>query len=408
MTVTSSHNAVRYELRSGPTWRSPWAMYAALRAQDPVHHVVPAHRPEQDYWVLSRHDHVSAAVRDADTFSSRDGLSVVYGELATLGLTENPPMVMQDPPRHTALRRLLTRGFTPRQVSEIEPEVRRFVVDRLRELADEGGGDIAGRLFKPLPSMVVAHYLGVPAGDRDQFDRWTHAMMASTTGQDTSFASSLHAEMLGFLVELIKRRRREPADDTVSLLVKSGMAATDADTDGLVQLLAYCWTMIAGGNDTTTGLLGEAVQLLHRHPDQRAALVAEPALLGSAVEEFARLAAPVQCLARTTTREVRLAGKTIPAGRKVLLLFASANRDELVYGPDAEELDVHRNPQKILSFGNGSHHCLGAAAARMQARVTLEELLARFPRFAVDLDAVDYAPGHYIRRASAVPFRAGG
>ncbi|MBO0872210.1 MAG: cytochrome P450 [Pseudonocardia sp.] len=401
----TSRPVPRFELCSGETWRSPWEMYAALRAHDPVHHVVPADQPERDYWVLSRHGHVFAAVRDSATYSSRDGLTVTYGELEDLGLTDNPPMVMQDPPAHTALRRLLAHGFTPRQVGEVEPAVRRFVVERLMDLREQGGGDIVEHLFKPLPSMVVAHYLGVPAADRPLFDRWTHAMMEGAAGQSSSFVSSGHAEMLGFLVELIKRRRREPGDDSVSLLVGSGMAGDDADTRGLVQVLAYAWTMIAGGNDTTTGLLAEAVRLLQRHPDQRARLVAEPGRIPVAVEEFARLACPVQGLARTLTRDVELAGKTVPAGRKVLLLFASANRDERVYGPDAEELDIHRDPQKILTFGHGSHHCLGAAAARMQARVVLEEILTRFPWYTVDLDAVRYAPGPYIRRPTTLPFR---
>lgn len=400
-----SRTVPRFELCSGETWQAPWEMYAALRARDPVHHVVPANRPDQDYWVLSRHEHVFAAVRDSATYSSRDGLTVTYGELEALGLTDNPPMVMQDPPAHTALRRLLAHGFTPRQVSDVEPAVRRFVVERLAALRDQGGGDIVEHLFKPLPSMVVAHYLGVPAADRPRFDRWTHAMMEGAAGQSGSFVSSGHGEMLAFLVELIKRRRREPGDDSVSLLVGSGMASTDADTRGVVQVLAYAWTMIAGGNDTTTGLLAEAVRLLQRHPEQRARLVAEPGRIPVAVEEFARLACPVQCLARTLTRDVELAGKTVPSGRKVLLLFASANRDELVYGPDAEELNIDRNPQKILTFGHGSHHCLGAAAARMQARVALEEILARFPRYTVDPDAVRYAPGPYIRRPTTLPFR---
>lgn len=396
----------RFELCSGETWRSPWEMYAALRAHDPVHHVVPSGRPEQDYWVLSRHEHVFAAVRDSATYSSRDGLTVTYGELEDLGLTDNPPMVMQDPPAHTALRRLLAHGFTPRQVRDVEPAVRRFVVERLTDLRDQGGGDIVEHLFKPLPSMVVAHYLGVPAADRPRFDRWTHAMMEGAAGQSSSFVSSGHAEMLGFLVELIKRRRREPGDDTVSLLVRSGMASADADARGLVQVLAYAWTMIAGGNDTTTGLLGEAVRLLQCHTDQRARLVAEPGRIPVAVEEFARLACPVQGLARTLTRDVELAGRTVPSGRKALLLFGSANRDERVYGPDAEELNIDRDPQKILTFGHGSHHCLGAAAARMQARVALEEILARFPGYVVDVDAVRYAPGPYIRRPTTLPFRA--
>ncbi|WP_369023752.1 cytochrome P450 [Nocardia cyriacigeorgica] len=396
-----------FELRSGPTWREPWAMYAALREHDPVHRVVPAEQPEHDYWVLTRHEHVYAAARDTDTFSSRDGLTVEYGELEQIGLTANPPMVMQDPPQHTEFRKLVARGFTPRQVADVEPVVRGFVRGRLDRLAEQGGGDIVKDLFKPLPSMVVAYYLGVPEQDRDRFDGWTDAVVAAGT-ERTAAAQQASMEMLGYFAELIKRRRTDPGDDTVSLLVQAGMAADDADVDGLVQILAYTWTMVAGGNDTTTGLLGGAVQLLQQHPEQRAALVEDPDRIKLAVEEFARLTSPVQGLARTATRDVELAGVTIPAGRKVLLVYGSANRDEQAFGADAAELDIDRNPQRIMTFGHGPHHCLGAAAARMQARVALEELLARFPDYRVDIDAVEYASGPYVRRPTTVPFRCAG
>ncbi|BDT92964.1 MULTISPECIES: cytochrome P450 [Nocardia] len=397
-----------FQLRSGPTWASPWQMYAALREHDPVAHVVPDARPENDYWVLTRHEHVYAAARDSETYSSRDGLTVEYGELDELGLTDNPPLVMQDPPQHTDFRRLVARGFTPRQVEDVEPVVRRFVRDRLDGIAAQGGGDIVEQLFKPLPSMVVAYYLGVPEQDRARFDGWTDAVVAGSIDRTNAKAHAASAEMMGYFADLIKRRRVDPGDDTVSLLVQAGMAADDTDVRGLIQILAYTWTMVAGGNDTTTGLLGGAVQLLQQHPDQRAALAAEPDRIRVAVEEFARLTSPVQGLARTATRDVELAGKTVPAGRKVLLVFGSANRDERVFGADAAELDIDRNPQRILTFGHGPHHCLGAAAARMQARVALEELLDRFPEYVVDIDAVEYANGPYVRRPTTVPFRCRG
>ena len=212
-------------------------------------------------------------------------------------------------------------------------------------------------------------------------------------------------EMLGYFAELIKRRRTDPGDDTVSLLVQAGIGADDSDIDGLVQILAYTWTMVAGGNDTTTGLLGGAVQLLQHYPEQRAALAADPASIRIAIEEFARLTSPVQGLARTSTRPVELAGVTIPAGRKVLLVYGSANRDERVFGADAAELDIERNPQRIMTFGHGPHHCLGAAAARMQARVALGGTAGPVPEYRVDIDAATYAPGLYVRRPTSVPFR---
>lgn len=405
MLIDAYRPAPAFELRSGATWTSPWEMYAALREQDPVHHVVPPTRPDNDYWVLTRHEDVYAAARDSATFSSRDGLTVEYGELEQIGLADNPPLVMQDPPEHTDFRKLVARGFTPRQVTEVEPVVRRFVRDRLDRIAEDGGGDIVKQVFKPLPSMVVAYYLGVPEEDRARFDGWTDAVVAGSIDRAQTQAMPASMEMMGYFAELIKRRRTDPGEDTVSLLVQAGMAADDADVRGLVQILAYTWTMVAGGNDTTTGLLGGAVQLLQQHPEQRAALAEDKDRIRTAIEEFARLTAPVQGLARTVTRDVELGGKTIPVGRKVLLVFGSANRDERAFGADAADLDIDRNPQRILTFGHGPHHCLGAAAARMQARVALEELLDRFPNFAVDIDAVEYAAGPYVRRPTTVPFR---
>jgi cytochrome P450 len=397
---------VRFELRAGAGWADPWPMYAALRDHDPVHHV-EAGNPANDYWVLSRHADIWAAARDHETFSSAGGLTITYNELELIGLADNPPMVMQDPPAHTEFRKLVARGFTPRQVEAVEPKVREFVIERIEGLRAAGGGDIIAELFKPLPSMVVAHYLGVPDADRARFDGWTEAIVAaSTEAGGVAGASDAVLEMMGYFAGLIERRRTDPGDDTVSHLVAAGLGA-DGDTAGLLSILAFTFTMVAGGNDTTTGLLGGAVQLLDQNPDQRRLLIEDPELIGDAIEEFLRLTSPVQGLARTVTSDVTIDGRTIPAGRKMLLLYASANRDERQYGPDAAEFDVTRRPRNILTFSHGAHHCLGAAAARMQSRVALTELLARCPDFEVDESAITWAAGNYVRRPVSVPVRIG-
>ncbi len=402
MVSTLSHAV--YRPGGGPAWAGPWQMYAALRDHDPVHHVVPEGRPQDDYFVLTRHADVLAAAVDTATYSSAQGLTVEYGELEKIGLADNPPMVMLDPPEHTAFRKLVSRGFTPRAVREVEPEVRAYVAERLDAFVAAGGGDIVVGLFKPLPSMVVAHYLGVPAQDRDQFDGWTDAIVAASSAGHPTEAADATMAMLGYFSELIERRRAEPAEDrgsdTVSHLVAAGVGDDDA---GLLSILGYVFAMVTGGNDTTTGALGGAVQLLATNPGQRDLLVADPSLVKGAVEEFLRLTSPVQGLARTTTRDVELHGVRVPAGRKVLLCYGAANRDPRRYGDDADELDVLRNPSQILTFGQGSHHCIGNAAARMMARVALEELLARIPSFTVDLDGVTWAPGPYVRRPLTVP-----
>lgn len=409
MTVTLSHGVpATFRLGTAETWPDPWSMYRALRDHDPVHHVL-TDDPAGDYYVLSRHADIWSAARDHQTYSSAQGLTVNYGELEMIGLADNPPMVMQDPPVHTEFRKLVARGFTPRQVEAVEPRVREYVIERIEKIRANGGGDIVGELFKPLPSMVVAHYLGVPEDDRDQFDGWTDAIVAANTAEGGIGGALEHlgdalGGMMTYFTELIERRRREPGDDTVSHLVTAGVGA-DGDIEGTLSILAFTFTMVTGGNDTTTGMLGGSVQLLHRRPDQRKLLNEHPHLIGDAVDEFLRMTSPVQYLARTVTRDVTIGDATIPEGRRALLLYASANHDERQYGSNAGELDVTRRPRNILTFSHGAHHCLGAAAARMQSRVALTELMTRIPNFEVDEDGIVWAGGSYVRRPLSVPFR---
>jgi hypothetical protein len=369
MTATLSHSSpARFQLADANTWPKPWPLYRALRDHDPVQHVVPEDKPDHDYYVLSRHADIWAAARDHETFSSALGLTVNYGELDLIGLADNPPMVMQDPPVHTEFRKLVSRGFTPRQVEAVEPKVREYVVERIERIRANGGGDIVAELFKPLPSMVVAHYLGVPEEDRTQFDGWTEAIVAASTAE-------------------------------------GGVAGVGADGDiaGVLSILAFTFTMVTGGNDTTTGMLGGSVQLLHQRPDQRKLLAENPDLIPDSVDEFLRLTSPVQMLGRTVTRDVKVGDVTIPEGRRAMFLYGSGNRDERQYGDDAGELDVTRKPRNILTFSHGAHHCLGAAAARMQSRVALTELMARIPDFEVDESGIIWAGGSYVRRPLSVP-----
>lgn len=397
MSAVLSHPT--FEPRSGASWRDPFPMYAALRDHDPVHHV-----ERGDYWVLSLFTDVAGAARDTARFSSADGLTFTYGDRAKAGLDEVAPMVMLDPPDQTEFRRLLSRGFTPRQVAELEPLLRSFVAERLDRVAELGddGCDIVAELFRPLPSFVVAHYLGVPDADRTRFDRWTEAIVSANAAGDVLSAADAVGELFEYFGALIERRRDDPGDDTVSALVHS-----DTDLPAL-RILGFSFTMVAGGNDTATGLLAGSAELLTDRPDQRALLVEDPDRLPQAIEELLRLTSPVQGLARTTTEPVELHGTTIPAGRKVMLLYGAANRDPREFGPTAEDLDVTRPVGRILSFGHGAHHCLGAAAARLQARVALEGLLARFPDFTVDAAAGEFALGNFVRRYQSLPFRPRG
>ena len=383
-------NPVGFELCSGEAWRDPFPMYRSLRDHDPVHRVAGSGSRE-GFWVLTRFADVFDAARDTATFSSARGLTVEEGTGMDMG--EATPLVFLDPPDHTTFRRLVGPGFTPRQVADIEGDVRAFVVDRLERIDEDGGGDIVAELFKPLPSFVVAHYLGVPAEDRFYFDQWTEQIVAAAAEGRTGDPTSGIVDLLAYFTDLVERRRVEPRGDMVSQLVALG-----EDTVSIMWILGFAFTMVTGGNDTTTGLLGGSAVLLHQRPDQRRRLVDDPSMIPSAVEELLRLTSPVQNLARTTTRDVDLHGTPIPEGSKVLLSYGAANRDEREFGTDADSLDVGRNPTRILSFSYGAHHCLGAAAARLQGRVVLEELLARFPYFVVDLEDMEFATGNYVRR----------
>ncbi|MGH0029181.1 MAG: cytochrome P450 [Myxococcota bacterium] len=384
------------------TWRDPYPLYAALRDRDPVHRV-PDNGQGRDYWVLSRFEHVFAAAVDATTFSSASGLTTTYDDMAMFG-DERTPIVMMDPPEHTALRKLAIKQFTPRRVKELDPMVRRFVVERVEALRERGEGDVVETLFKPLPSLVVAHFLGVPEADRGHFDRWTESIVTAGAAGDVMDAGDALGEMMAYFAGLIEERRADPRDDMISALVHGRLA--DGREVSLPKILGVCFTMVTGGNDTTTGLLGGAAELLTRHPDQRARLLEDPGRIAQGVEEFLRLASPVQGLARTTTRTVEIGGTTVPEGRKVLLLYASANRDEREFGPGAASCDVTRRIRRHLALSYGPHHCIGAAAARLQARVALEELLARCPGFAVDWQAGVFAPGPVVRRYESLPFVA--
>ena len=389
-------DAPAFELRSGESWRDPFPMYRALRDHDPVHRV-EANGQTGSFWFLSRFEDVFTAVRDTDTFSSAHGLTVDPDAPGTQ-MGDATPIVFMDPPDHTTMRRLVSAGFTPRQVTELEDEIRAFVVEHLERLRMAGNGDIISGLFKPLPSFVVAHYLGVPPEDRTRFDGWTEQIVAAAA-QGNIGATEGIADLLAYFSELIERRRTDPGDDMVSHLVQLG-----EDDVSLLWVLGFAFTMVTGGNDTATGLLGGSAVLLTEHRDERRRLLEEPDLLPGAVEELLRLTSPVQGLARTATRDIEVGDTTIPAGDKVLLGYGAANRDEREFGPDAEALDVGRDVARHLTFGYGAHHCLGASAARLQARIALEELLTRCPDFTVDAAAGEYATGNYVRRHVSLPF----
>ncbi len=395
MSIADSVSGILYDPFDPATQRDPFPIYRRLRDEDPVHFVA-----DRGFWVLSRFEDVFRAVRDPETFSSAQGLTFEENEIVKLGLAPN--IVMMDPPRQTIFRRLVSAAFTPRQVTNLEPVVRAFVRARIERMALAGEADFIAELAGPLPTLVVGTYLGVPEADQPRFDSWSNAIVQANAAGSVFEAGAAIADLYRYFAGLIEYRRTHPADDMLSTLLAAEVDGERLTTD---EILGFCFVMIAGGNDTTTGLLGGAAVLLTDHPDQRARLLADRRLIGDAVEEFLRLTSPVQGLCRTTTRDVTIHATTIPAGRKVHLLYAAANRDPREFGSNAEELDVTRQINRSLTFGHGPHYCLGAAAARLQGRVTLEELLLQFPDFAADYEHARYAPGPFVRRFESLPIR---
>lgn len=389
-----------FEPRSGETWRDPFPMYQALRDHDPVHEFK---NERGEFWALSRFKDVFAAAVDAQTFSSAQGLTINYGEMEELNLES--PIVMMDPPDHTALRKLAIKRFTPKQVMAIEPLIRDFVVERVERLREMGEGDVVAELFKPLPSLVVGHFLGVPEADRSLFDGWTDATVAANADGDITSAGEVLGELIMYFTQHMERVRKDPGDDVISALVH---ARHDGKEVSAAWILGFAFTMVTGGNDTTTGLLSGTAELLTQNPDQRKLLAEEPDLIPNAIEEFLRITSPVQGLARTTTRDVTVEGKTIPKDRKVMLLYGSANLDEREFGPDAAECDVTRKIRRHVALSYGPHHCIGAATVRLQSRIALEELLSRCPDFSVDAARGKFAGGNYVRRYMSMPFSAKG
>lgn len=397
---------MRFRLRGGEDWRDPWADYRWLRDHDPLHRV--EHPTKGTFFVLSRFADVFDAVRDTSTFSSASGLTP-DADVMSFFEGQAAPIVMLDPPDHTAFRRLVSRPMTPSRVQELGPVITAFVddhLDRAERVGGAGGGgsgdgavDIVDLLLKPLPSMVVAHFLGVPEEDRGRFDAWTDAIVAANAAEALGDATSAFAELFEYASALIDRRSTDPGEDVVSDLVQA-----EVDPQWIV---GFVFTMVAGGNDTTTGLLGGALELLTDRRDQRQRLLEDPELIGESVDELLRLTSPVQNLARTTTCPLELHDLVVPEGSKVMLLYGSANRDERQFGPTADRLDVCRRPDRILSFGYGAHHCLGAAVARLAAAIALGRVLDRFPEFEVDAAAGRFAPGPYVRRYESLPFRPG-
>lgn len=369
----------------------PYPTYRRLRDE------APAYWNERlGFWALSRFQDVQKGLQDWETYSSAGGPALEQSSAHT------PPMIISmDPPRQAKLRRLVSGVFTPRRVAMMEPDVRALALGYLGPLLERGACDVVQDFAARLPMDVISAMLGVPEADRDMLRGWSDALLHREENQRDIPAAGREgaANLARYFAADIAQRRRRPGPGMISDLIAAevdGERLTDAE------IIGFCFLLVIAGNETTTKMLGNAVTLLHRHPDQRAALVQDRGLTAGAVEEVLRYDNSTQMLARTLAKDVTLHGRRLEAGRKVLLLIGAANRDERVFArPD--EFDVRRRPEQVLHFGHGIHVCLGASLARLEGRVALEEIHARIPDYAVDEAGLERVHSANVRGFSRVP-----
>jgi cytochrome P450 len=347
------------------------AAYAALRAVDGLAwHDGPA------MWVVARHADVHAASIDPATFCS--GRGILVQEIGTT--YDNPPTMMHtDPPAHTRYRNLVSPSFRPSVVRSLEPSVRATAAELLDALPAGEAVDVVEALAVPFPIRVIAALLGLPPEREHDLWKWSEAAIPGATDWPEDEKLALLGEMATELLGLAARRRQEPADDVASML-----ATTQLDGDSLDdgELGMFLIQLLVAGNETTRHAVSGGIAALAEHPEQWERLRADRGLVPTAVDEVLRWTTPVISFLRTATVDTVLGGTEVAAGDPLLLLYASANRDEAAFGPDAGCFDVGRSPNPHLAFGFGTHFCLGAALARVELAVVLEGLLDRFDTLA--------------------------
>ncbi len=374
---------------------NPYPIYRALREHAPVYK-----SPEMGFWALSRHADVVAGFKDAERLCNSGGISIEIGELNT-DLTLVLSFLGMDPPRHTRMRGLVSRGFTPRRVAELEPRVRAIATAYIDRFIANGRCDFVAEFAGRLPMDVVSEMFGVPESDRDELRAWADLVLHRDEGVRGVPPEGIQASMklLQYFIRLVAARRKQPGADLASALLQ---VEVDGDRLEDKDIIGFCYLMIIAGNETTTKLLANALYWLEKNPAARAEVTANPGLIPQWTEETLRYDNSTQLMARTATCDFELHGEKIQRGEKVLLLIGSANRDERVFSqPDA--FDIHRDTSESLAFGKGIHFCLGAALARLEARVSLEEVMRRLPGYRIDASGLARVHSTNVRGFSALP-----
>jgi cytochrome P450 len=397
MTLT----AVAYDPYAYEMHEDPYPTYARLRDEAPLYR-----NDELGFWALSRHADVLAGFRDSELFSSAQGVSL---EPSGTGphAARTMSFLAMDPPRHGRMRGLVSRGFTPRRVVDLEPRIRALTLQHLEPALEQRSFDLIADFAGKLPMDVISELVGVPAPDRDEVRRLADLVVHREQGVlDVPPAGAAAAlELVVYYTDLVADRRRRPTEDLTSVLL-----AAEVDGDRLTdeEVVGFLFLMVVAGNETTTKLLGHAWYWAEEHPEQRAKPFADPARIPDWVEETLRYDASSQVLARTVTRDTELHGGRIPAGDRVLLLVGAANRDPRVFAdPDRYDIDRPDVTQHLASFGSGRHFCLGASLARLEARIALEELVARVADYEVHQEGVRRVHSVNVRGFATLPTTVG-
>lgn len=318
------------------------------------------------------------------------------------------PMIFMDPPEHDRLRALVSRAFSPRRIAELEPTVREIVRGYLDPQVGGSGFDFVADFGAKVPMMVISAMLGVPPEDREQIRQWTDETLHREPGEvdPGPRIGPILAQVGGYFLRYVNERREKPRDDMMTDLIEADIEDETGTKRRLAdaELVAFIMLISGAGNETVARLLGFAGHTLARNPREREKLVERPGLIPNAIEELLRYEAPSPVQGRTVMRDVEWYGTPIPAGSVILLLTGSAGRDERQY-PDPDRFDVEREVGRHMSFGYGTHFCLGASLARLEGRVALEEALARFPRWEVDWDGVERVTTSTVRGFAKLPIR---
>jgi len=391
----TSRSTVQYSPYDYAIHEDPYPTYARMRAEAPLYR-----NDELDFWALTKHAEVTAAFRDSHTFSSSYGVSldaIAWGPHAHRTMS----FLAMDAPRHTRMRSLVSRGFTPRRVVDLEPRIRELALQYLEPLLEQGSFDFIADFAGRLPMDVISEMMGVPPADRDEVRRLGDLLVHREAGLSDVPQAGLEAALAlaGYFTDLVTDRRTAPRDDLVSALTQTELDGDRLDDE---EIVAFLFLMVVAGNETTTKLLGNAWYWAWRNPDQRAKPFADPSRIDAWIEETLRYDTSSQVLARLATTDVEVEGGTIPAQSRVLLVIGSANRDEAVF-PDADRYDLDRDTSALVSFGVARHFCLGASLARLEARIVLNELVARVKRYDVDPDGVRRVHSVSVRGLAHLP-----